>query len=121
MATERIRTIFLLKRGPEAQWIKHNPVLRKGEPGFVTDKNKLKIGDGVTAWNDLPFIAGDAHLLVDNKTVQVNDDDRIALYGIDSAVPGQMPAKGEDGKLKWVEPTGDERIPDSEIHEIIDN
>ena len=51
----------------------------------------------------------------------MNDDDRIALYGIDSAVPGQMPAKGEDGKLKWVEPTGDERIPDSEIHEIIDN
>lgn len=48
MATKVIRTIFLLKRGTQAQWEKHNPILREGEPGFVSDKNKLKIGDGIT-------------------------------------------------------------------------
>ena len=121
MATKVIRTIFLLKRGPEAQWVKHNPILREGEPGFVSDKNKLKIGDGVTEWNSLPYIAGDASVSADGKTITINDEGKLELYGIRDAEIGQMPSKGEDGKLKWVEPSGDERIPDSEIHDIIDN
>ena len=29
-----------------------------GEPGFVYDTNQLKIGDGLTPWNSLPYIAG---------------------------------------------------------------
>lgn len=43
------------KRGTAARWAELNLVLRAGEPGFVTDENKFKIGDGVTAWNDLPY------------------------------------------------------------------
>jgi hypothetical protein len=35
-----------------------NPVLESGEPGFVYDENRLKIGDGITHWNDLPYIDG---------------------------------------------------------------
>ena len=32
----------------------HNPVLAEGELGIITDGAKgYKIGDGVTAWNDL--------------------------------------------------------------------
>lgn len=42
-----------LKRGTAARWRELNPVLAAGEPGFVLDENKLKIGDGSTAWNDL--------------------------------------------------------------------
>lgn len=45
-----------LKRGTVARWAELNLVLAAGEPGFVTDENRLKIGDGVTAWNDLPYI-----------------------------------------------------------------
>ena len=40
------------KRGVAARWAELNPVLQAGEPGFVTDENRLKIGDGITAWND---------------------------------------------------------------------
>ena len=55
---EVLRTTFQLRRGYEAAWKKNNPVLANGEPGFVIDKNALKIGDGVTAWNDLNYIGG---------------------------------------------------------------
>lgn len=47
------------KRGTAARWAELNLVLEAGQPGFVTDENRLKIGDGVTAWNDLPYIGED--------------------------------------------------------------
>ena len=54
---EILSTRFQLRRGNESAWIKNNPILASGEPGFVIDKNQLKIGDGVTAWKDLPYIS----------------------------------------------------------------
>jgi len=45
-----------LKRGTAARWKELNLVLAAGEPGFVIDENRLKIGDGSTTWNDLPYI-----------------------------------------------------------------
>ena len=50
--------------------IKANPVLSAGEPGFELDTGKLKIGDGSTYWNDLPYLAegyiGDIETAIDN-------------------------------------------------------
>lgn len=60
MATEVIRTTFQLKRGLANAWEKANPVLAPGEPGWALDTYVLKIGDGVTAWNDLSAISGTA-------------------------------------------------------------
>lgn len=51
-----IKITFQLKRDTAAKWSKHNPILGEGEPGYVTDENRLKIGDGVTAWNDLAYV-----------------------------------------------------------------
>jgi hypothetical protein len=45
-----------LKRGKAEAIARHNPILKAGEPCFVTDENRLKIGDGVTAWKDLPYV-----------------------------------------------------------------
>lgn len=53
-----LNTTFKLKRGTAARWAELNLVLEQGEPGFVYDKNRLKIGDGITPWNDLPYIDG---------------------------------------------------------------
>lgn len=53
-----VNTTFKLKRGTAARWAEVNPILEQGEPGFVYDENRLKIGDGVTPWNDLPYIDG---------------------------------------------------------------
>ena len=55
---EVLRTRFQLRRGYEAAWDKNNPILACGEPGFVIDKNALKIGDGVKTWKELDFIGG---------------------------------------------------------------
>ena len=48
-----------LKRGKAEALARVNPVLAVGEPCFVTDENRLKIGDGVTAWKDLPYFGED--------------------------------------------------------------
>lgn len=46
------------KRGTASQWSTANPTLLAGEIGFETDTNKIKVGDGSTAWNNLDYIAG---------------------------------------------------------------
>lgn len=51
-----LNTTFKLKRGLSARWTELNPILAQGEPGFVLDENRLKIGDGVTPWNNLPYL-----------------------------------------------------------------
>lgn len=49
-------TTIQFKRGTAARWKELNLVLSAGEPGFVIDENRLKIGDGTTAWNDLSYV-----------------------------------------------------------------
>jgi hypothetical protein len=47
-----------LLRGSSSDWSTKNPILDAGQPGFEIDTYKLKIGNGVLAWNDLPYITG---------------------------------------------------------------
>lgn len=65
---EVLKTTFQLRRGYEAAWKRNNPILAGGEPGFVIDKNAIKIGDGVTAWNDLNYIGGQGGGVFNAKT-----------------------------------------------------
>ena len=44
-----------LKRGTAAQWAAANTVLEEGELGLETDSGKIKVGDGITAWNTQPY------------------------------------------------------------------
>jgi hypothetical protein len=53
---EPVTTIIKLRRGTAAQWTAVNPVLAQGEPALELDTGKEKRGDGVTAWNDLPYL-----------------------------------------------------------------
>ena len=48
---------FQLRRDTAANWTSNNPTLAAGEAGFETDTNKLKIGDGTTAWTSLAYFA----------------------------------------------------------------
>ena len=50
-----LNTIIKFRRGTNADWEFTNPILNEGEPGFAIDTNVLKIGDGVTPWNNLPL------------------------------------------------------------------
>ena len=58
MATEVISTTFQLKRGLASAWERANPILAPGEPGWTLDTHVLKIGDGVTPWNELGSVSG---------------------------------------------------------------
>lgn len=44
------------RRGTEAQWVTSEYVLADGEIGVSTDTNTAKIGNGVSAWTDLPVL-----------------------------------------------------------------
>jgi len=46
---------ILFRRDPAATWTSANPILGSGEMGIETDTSLFKIGDGVTAWNSLPY------------------------------------------------------------------
>ena len=44
-----------LRRDTAANWAAANPVLALAEPGLEIDTNSIKYGNGVTAWNSLPY------------------------------------------------------------------
>jgi len=46
---------FQMKRGSLDNWHNTNPKLTQGEPGLELDTNKIKIGDGIHFWDDLPY------------------------------------------------------------------
>lgn len=75
-----VLSTFKFKRGTAARWAELNPILEQGEPGFVYDNNLLKIGDGVTRWNDLPYIQGKT------EVSNFNSSSDFPLYGDSSVI-----------------------------------
>ena len=51
-----VNITYQLKRGYADRWIEINPILKQGEPGFEIDTGKLKIGNGIDTWINLPYI-----------------------------------------------------------------
>lgn len=51
-------TRILLRRDTPTGWASKNPVLGPGEMGYEIESGRLKIGDGVTPWNSLPYYVG---------------------------------------------------------------
>ena len=49
---------ILFRRGTSTEWTSANPTLGAGEPGIETNTGKIKVGDGSTLWNALPYAAG---------------------------------------------------------------
>lgn len=58
MNTTVIKSVFQFRRATTEEWESVNPILRVGEPGYDITAKKHKIGDGVTAWNNLPYQEG---------------------------------------------------------------
>lgn len=48
-------SVFTTRIDTSENWAAANPVLYKGERGIDSTEGKEKVGDGVTAWNDLPW------------------------------------------------------------------
>ena len=43
------------RRDTKARWTQFNPILLEGEVGYELDTDQYKVGDGVNAWNSLPY------------------------------------------------------------------
>lgn len=44
-----------VRRDTKARWTQYNPILLEGEKGYELDTDQYKLGDGIHAWNDLPY------------------------------------------------------------------
>ena len=55
MACQPSSVKFQLRRAIASNWTSTNPILKAGEPGFEIDTYRLKIGDGITRWDLLPY------------------------------------------------------------------
>ena len=51
-------SVFTTRIDTSKNWSAANPVLYKGERGIDSTEGKEKVGDGVTAWADLPWFGG---------------------------------------------------------------
>lgn len=65
-------------------WTANNPVLAQDEIGIERDTNRLKIGDGSTAWADLPYWG-------------VGDHQHDGLYYTEAEIDGLLAAKADAG------------------------
>lgn len=63
MAEKTLKTRILLRNDTAANWETNKAtVLKKGEVGIEIDTNRMKIGDGVTAYGNLKYFGGEAAL-----------------------------------------------------------
>lgn len=83
----------ILIRGDSASdWSAANPILALREPALETDTGKLKIGDGVTAWNSLAYWdPGTSRVLADGTwKVELKGDASTGLFTVEAIGPGPV-------------------------------
>ena len=108
-----------IRRGTSAQWAQSTKILEVAELGLDTTLNKLKSGNGVSVWNNLPFL----HVTPLELTGQASStlssansytDTAVAALGNSSAAL-YVPVT-DVGNADGVASLGpDGKIPDSEI------
>ena len=55
----KVNLTYKFKSGTRARWIEVNPVLGPSEPGHETDTGKMKLGNGISRWLELPYVVGE--------------------------------------------------------------
>jgi len=67
-------TKIQIRRDTAANWTSANPTLSSGELGYETDTDKVKVGDGTTAWTSLAYLIDPSSVVsnvVDDTTPQL--------------------------------------------------
>lgn len=105
-------SIIQTKRGTGAAWAAANPVLASGEIGLNTTNGRLKVGDGVTAWNSLTYASGqtaDEVVAAINASAEVINDANIApTIARDTEVASSISAHSSE-----------QNVHHSEVHTIL--
>ena len=71
-------SLIQLRGGTEAEWFDANPVLAAREVGVTADTHRLKVGDGVTEWNDLPYVDSALLAHIQDAAAEAADFDEFA-------------------------------------------
>lgn len=103
-----VRRIFL-RRDTAANWSVTSPnpiILAEGEPGFDTTNQILKIGDGVTAWNDLAQFQGPAGQDGQDGADGVDGIDGQDGISINSYTTANLPGGLPNGTIAYDEDIG---------------
>jgi hypothetical protein len=53
---------FQIRRDTSTNWAANDPKLADGEMGYETNTGRMKIGDGMHLWNDLPYFPSASNL-----------------------------------------------------------
>lgn len=61
-----------LRQDSSANWLEVNPVLDIGEPAFEVDTGKLKLGNGNSHYNDLPYLESEGSKWFVQNTIPVD-------------------------------------------------
>lgn len=99
MADNILKTKIQLRHDTAANWEANKTVVPlAGEFCFETDTNKFKIGDGVSTWEQLPYLDKDEVELTD-KTVTMTEDFtatvNIGTFVVPSSGSGTIAAEGK--------------------------
>jgi len=87
-------TKIQLRRDTAVSWSSSNPILSQGEPGYDLTEKKLKIGDGITSWDNLSYIegtgaSGDQTLTLTGDTLSISGGNSVDLSKyVDSTFSG---------------------------------
>lgn len=106
-----------IRRGTYSEWdAQATGILASGEPGYITNFNKLKVGDGSTEWSDLTAVNDNITTIVINKTA--NTIPKMSVVYINGA-QGDLPtialsiASGEVTSSKTYGLTATDIAPDA--------
>lgn len=80
-------TLIQIRRDTEANWTSNNPTLASGELALSTDQDKIKVGNGASAWSDLSYI----NALPAEITTEIS----AAIDSVIDAAPGTLDTLNE--------------------------
>lgn len=96
-------SVIQVKRGQAAAWASADPILSPGEFGYETDTYKLKLGDGSTQWNSLPYLPLTADLDPKEDTANKGEPNGYASLDGSGLVPLTQLPEGIGGGIDSVE------------------
>lgn len=113
---------ILLRKDTNANWSLYNPILAHGEIIYVTDTNKLKIGDGIHTFLELPeFPQFDSESIYPDDAFEISNTS-ITLDGTEQTILSYNPtlSKEVSGWIDFTNVTsGDTIIVKIKLNDIL--
>lgn len=122
MPQNNVKATLILRNDLAATWASRNPTLARGEIGAEIDTGLLKLGDGITNFNNLPYINSfyapdgalikvvDNHLTIGNYGKSYWEYNEMDMVDVEVQVdnnhpwPSVVELEVKNGVVRWVKP-----------------